>query len=245
MSVLDLYPWENARVALTSSDDVSRDLGQAWAISFLGDVPADIAVIPAGTRAGASSTIAAHADLLVVVGPWLRAHDRLIERFPGTVAYVPADWMPHPGPIVAATRHDRDADGEIRLAGELARREGATLLLAHVWGMPGLGIVEMPPDPYLIGSIPDGQSGALRRLAEQVSARFPELTVQPEVRQGHHVAAELARLAVEASASAIVVGRARTHGGRSPLGPIVHSLLRDAPCAVIIVRPGEPGDLRP
>lgn len=245
MSVLERDPWETARVAISSSDDATRDRGLAWVISFLGDIQADIALIPTGTDAHASTAIAARADLLVVVGPWLSAHDRLVERFPAAVAYVPAEWMPHPGPVVAATRHDRDVDAEIWLAVELARRDHATLLLAHVWGMPGLGIVEMPPDPYLIGSIPSGQSRALRLLAEQLSTRFPELAIQPEVRQGHQVAAELARLALESSASAIVVGRARTRGGRFALGPIAHSLLGSAPCPVIIVRAGGPRDLRP
>lgn len=248
MTVLLLDPWECARVALSSSDDDSRDRGLGWAISFLGDIQADIALMPADLAASAdaktSADIAARADVLVVVGPWLPAHDRLAEQCRGTVCFVPVGWMLHPGPVVAATRHDREADAEIRLAVELARRDQAILLLAHVWGMPGLGIVDMPADPYLIGSIPNGQSGALQVLADQLSAGFPELAVRAEVRQGQHVAPELAQLAVDAGASAIVLGRPSVRGDRVPLGSIARALITQAPCPVIVV-PTATRDLRP
>jgi nucleotide-binding universal stress UspA family protein len=167
-----------------------------------------------------------------------------IEATGGTVVWVPPGWTPGGGPIVAATGHDQASDAAIAPAIDLARRGSGALVLVHVWAMPALGVVELPPDPWGIGSIPDGQSAAVAALAERLQSTVGDVTITAVVRQGAHVAREL--IAASTGADAIVVGRARPHGSRAVLGAVARGLLELSTCPVVILQhPAAGKDLRP
>jgi nucleotide-binding universal stress UspA family protein len=171
-------------------------------------------------------------DLLVISAPTIGEALEMAEHARGPVAVVPPDWVTNDGPIVVATGHDLGSDAPIAPAIAIARHRAAPLVLVHVWGMPGTGTVVMPRDPYGVGSIPDGQAGALELLTSQLRLQHPDLVFRSEVRQSTHIAREI--LAAASNASAIVVGRGGTHARHPQLGHIARELVAISPCPVVI-----------
>lgn len=189
-----------------------------------------------------SSILAPGAGFLVLERPplpdptGLAALLEQVEHATDTVVVVPAGWRGahDSAPVVAATGHDLESDAAVGPAADLARRDRRPLVLAHIWGMPDLGEVELPPDPWLIGSIPDGQQRALALLATRVRKHTPGLVVETEVRQGRKVDRELVGIAQ--GAAAVVVGRRRR--ARGLLGRTARGLIEHAECPVVITGPG-------
>jgi nucleotide-binding universal stress UspA family protein len=208
--------------------DTDRDRAQAslWAASHA----------TSGTFAG---------DVDIVSGPPSAALTARVERCTGIVVWVPPEWTRSAGPIVAATGHDLGSDAAITPAIELARHGSRAVVLAHVWAMPGLGVVELPPDPWGIGSIPDGQTAALEALAAGVRATAPDVAITAVVRQGPDVARELLSIAGATAAQGLVVGRPHPHGARTPLGAVARELLGLGRCPVVIVPAAAHGTFDP
>ncbi|MES1212532.1 MAG: universal stress protein [Leifsonia sp.] len=204
-------------------DDNGRAAASRWAARYSGDDRSESVIVsrsPSGDIAG------------------------LVEGLPGIVVWVPPGWAPADGPIVAATGHDLASDAAIAPAIELARRGSGTVVLVHVWGMPALGIVDLPPDPWGVGSIPDGQSAALDALLTRVQAAADGVSISAVVRQGTHVAREL--IAASQGADAIVVGRPHPRGRGPALGAVARGLIELSPCPVVVIpHPAAMKDLRP
>lgn len=208
--------------------DTDRDREQAslWAATF-----------------GSSGTFATDVD--IVSGPPSAALTALVERCTGIVVRVPPEWIPGDGPIVAATSHDLGSDAAIAPAIELARHGSHAVVLAHVWAMPSLGVVDLPPDPWGIGSIPGGQTAALEALAARVQATAPDVAITAAVKQGPDVARELLSIATATAATGIVVARPHPRGARTPVGAVARELLGLARCPVVIVPSGAHGTFGP
>ncbi|MEP6843004.1 MAG: universal stress protein [Pseudolysinimonas sp.] len=167
-----------------------------------------------------------------------------VEQSGGTVMVIPnsAPDVARSAAVVAATGHDLQTDAAISTAVALARQEGRPLILAHIWAMPDLGEVQLPPDRWLMGSIPDGQQRALALLAARIRQDSPDLVVGLEVRQSRSVSRELA--AISQGAAAIVVGRRRSRSGHGRLGRTARGVIEQADCPIIVVGQ-RPRDLRP
>jgi nucleotide-binding universal stress UspA family protein len=142
--------------------------------------------------------------------------------------------------IACAVDFSRASRGAVEHAAELARRFHAELLLVHVWRFPG---VEPAAAPLLL--TPEEQADVERRLEEL--ARLAEQVAEREVRVQLTTGSpgiEIARTATREGVQLIVVG---THGRkgfeRAVLGSIAEDVLREAPCAVLVVRaPVDEGD---
>ncbi|MEO6114806.1 MAG: universal stress protein [Pseudolysinimonas sp.] len=216
---------EMVPVGVIADDDRDRLLASRWVARFF----------PGGLHSS---------DLLIISGPPSAARIALVEGCRGTVIWLPSGWIAGEGPIVAATGHELGSDAAIAPAIELTRHGSHAVVLAHVWAMPSLGVVELPQDPWGIGSIPDGQAAALQAFASRVQATAPDVSVTAVVRQGAHVAREL--LAIAPAVQAVVVGRLRAHGARQRLGTVARELLELGRCPVVIApSTGIARDLRP
>lgn len=210
-----------------AEDDRGRAVASRWVAKFL----------PGDTFA---------TEVVIVSGAATAALTALVEKCRGVVVYLPPEWIPGDGPIVAATGHDLGSDAAIAPAIELARRGSHAVVLAHVWAMPSLGVVALPPDPWGIGSIPDGQTAALQALAARVHATAPDVAITAVVRQGAHVARELVAVASASASAGIVVGRPRPHGARPRLSRVARELLAIGRCPIVIAASGSTArDLRP
>jgi nucleotide-binding universal stress UspA family protein len=215
---------------IVAIDDAGRAAAARWASTYLAD----------------QEPTSSWADAVIVSRPPSAETTEVVEGCPGIVVWVPPGWTPGEGPIVAATGHDLTSDAGIAPAIDLARRGSRAVVLAHVWGMPAVGVVDLPPDPWGIGSIPDGQSAAAGTLASrlQATATAAGVSITAAVRQDTHVARGL--VAASQGADGIVVGRPRPRGGRHALGAVARGLIELSPCPVVIVpHPGAMKDFRP
>jgi nucleotide-binding universal stress UspA family protein len=141
--------------------------------------------------------------------------------------------MPHRKVILHPTDFSDSSRYAFRLAGSLARAEGACLLVLHVeqtlGPMVAYGevLAQMEPAAYR-----KKLWDILRRL------RVPDPNVQVEYRivQGD-AAAEILRLAEESGCDLIVMGsHGRTGLGRLLLGSVAEQVVREAPCPVVTVK---------
>jgi nucleotide-binding universal stress UspA family protein len=139
---------------------------------------------------------------------------------------------------------DRIAAGAIPIAATLARQTGGRVLLAS--------IVDVVPrfDPLARRLVTPAQSVRDRLLEEagnalrEVATRFDDVPVDQVVRWGNPVDS-LSGLAAENEDSIMVVAsRVRQGLDRALYGSIAQSLVREAPCPVVVVH-GVNADARP
>lgn len=157
------------------------------------------------------------------------------------VAVVPSRSDPEPGPeagrvVVGIDGSELSVDAT-RVAFDEAslRRVGLTLL--HVWNAPGYdtaGVVL--PDTF---TLEDAHSDELRAMAETVAGlaeKYPDVQVEQHLRQGRPAKA----LADASRGAELVVVGSRGHGGFASLvlGSTSRTLLHQAQCPVLVVKPG-------
>jgi nucleotide-binding universal stress UspA family protein len=189
------------------------------------------------------------ADLIVVSTHARHGVDRLVE---GSVAehvvrrapcpVLVARPSPERGRIVAACDLARTTPAVLRWAGAISQRTGVPLLAAHTLDMNMSdvavvataifsGAVPPQPDASAVDGMRQAALGALR--AELTGAA---VIAEPEVLGGPATTMIAAR-ANEIGASLIVTG---THGrkgiSRLALGSVAETLVRNAPCSVLVVR---------
>lgn len=143
--------------------------------------------------------------------------------------------------IVFATDFSHPSDAALPHAAALARQKGAKLLIVHV---------EEPPLAYgggeLYYGIPEPDPARIRAMLEAVRPADPTLPFEQRLAMGDP-AAEICRIASDEGAEMIVIG---THGRsglfRLVMGSVAESVLRRAPCPVLVYRdPGHPATKRP
>jgi universal stress protein A len=140
--------------------------------------------------------------------------------------------------IVIATDFAESAEQALEYATELARTQGAELILLHVY-------VELPPYPEVASAQVVAIHEEQRRWVEAAlderarRARGAGLLARPLVRTGSP-ATMIARTAEEEGADMVVVG---THGrsglDRLLLGSVAERVVRLAPCPVLVVKSRE------
>ncbi len=138
--------------------------------------------------------------------------------------------------ILLPTDFSYASDAALPHAEALARQSGARLLIVHV---------EEPPLAYGGGELyygtPEPDTTRITAMLEAVKP------VDPQVAFRHHLAmgdpaGEICRIAAEEGAEMIVLG---THGRtgllRLLMGSVAESIVRHAPCPVLVYRQPEKG----
>jgi nucleotide-binding universal stress UspA family protein len=145
----------------------------------------------------------------------------------------PESIMPQPT-ILFSTDFSHASDAALPHAAALARQKGARLLIVHV---------EEPPLAYGSGELYYGlaepDTARILAMLEAVKPADPEVAFEQRLTMGDP-AAEICRIAADEGAEMIVIG---THGRtglfRLLMGSVAESILRRAPCPVLVYR--EPG----
>jgi universal stress protein A len=140
-------------------------------------------------------------------------------------------------PILFATDFSAASEPALRAVLEMGRKEGATVLIAHVLEPP----VPFAPDGYVLPQTYDDLAAAQRRGAEErmrrvlAKARREGVSARGLLLRGAPHEA-IARTARGHRASRVVVG---THGRRGFsrlfLGSVAARVVASAPCPVLVV----------
>jgi len=148
--------------------------------------------------------------------------------------------MPQPT-ILFSTDFSHASDAALPHAETLARQQGARLLIVHV---------EEPPLAYgggeLYYGIAEPDTARIRAMLEAVKPADPTVPFEQRLAMGDP-ATEICRIAADEGAEMIILG---THGRtglvRLLMGSVAESILRRAPCPVLVYRePRHPATQRP
>jgi universal stress protein A len=132
--------------------------------------------------------------------------------------------------ILFATDYSSASRDALNYGASLARERGATLLITHVSRL----------EEYPVGELFDEEPRPSdAELEELIAITVPDPRVHCEHRLLHgDPARQIVELAKQENVETIVMG---THGrsglGRLVTGSVAEAVLREAPCAVIAVRP--------
>lgn len=133
--------------------------------------------------------------------------------------------------IVFPTDFSTASDAALVHAAALARQSGARLLIVHV---------EEPPLAYgggeLYYGLPEPSSERILKMLEDVRPADPAVPFTHRLTMGDP-AAEIVRIAGDETAEMIVLGtHGRTGITRLLMGSVAESIVRHAPCPVLVYR---------
>jgi nucleotide-binding universal stress UspA family protein len=136
--------------------------------------------------------------------------------------------------IVLALDGSEDSRRAIPVAANLARQDGARVVVAHVeQDVAGKGGGPIP-------ATEDEIQAEVRKQSEQLSAEGIETTVEMRTIVLGGPAGPISEIAREADADLIVVGtRGHSAAAGVLLGSVTQRLLHKAPCPVLVVPPGD------
>ena len=136
--------------------------------------------------------------------------------------------------IVLALDGSEDAQRAVPMATELARQDGARLVVAHVeQDVAGKGGGPIP-------ATEDEIQAEIRKQAQQLSSDGIETSVEMRNVMLGGPARPIAEIAKEANADLIVVGtRGHSAAAGVLLGSVTQRLLHTAPCPVLVVPPAD------
>lgn len=131
--------------------------------------------------------------------------------------------------ILVATDFSDASRFAFEVADRLAHQSGAKLIVLHVEpGQPRIG-----PAYY---DIPDPGINEIARKLAAIKPDSPGTPIEHRIEAGDP-ATEIARIAIEESVDLLVVGsQSRTGMSHLILGSVATSLLRSAPCAMLVCR---------
>ena len=133
--------------------------------------------------------------------------------------------------ILVPTDFSSASDAALPHAATLARQSGARLLIVHV---------EEPPMAYgggeLYYGLPEPDSARIAAMLEKVTPSDPAIAFTHRLAMGDP-ASEICRIAADEKAEMIVLGtHGRTGMFRLLMGSVAESILRHAPCPVLVYR---------
>lgn len=145
--------------------------------------------------------------------------------------------MFHPRKILCPTDLSEEAASAVKIGLDLARQNGATLVLLHV--ADSLGPEKLSYDEITKHLQPEAHVRELEaRLRREVPAE-PGIPVQFLLREGDPVSA-INRVAAEEACDLLVLG---THGRRGIdhllMGSNAERVVRTAPCPVLVLKYGQ------
>jgi nucleotide-binding universal stress UspA family protein len=139
--------------------------------------------------------------------------------------------------ILVAHDFSATADAALDYALGLARKLGARITVVHAYEIPSLGA----PEVLVLATDWTKQFEVVaREHLDKVIARVREvgLDAEPVLRKGA-AWREIVAAAKDIKADMVVVGsEGRGLVGRTLLGSVAEKVVRAAPCAVLVVRPG-------
>jgi nucleotide-binding universal stress UspA family protein len=160
------------------------------------------------------------------------------------VVVVPEGWQPgtQAGPVLVALDDSGDSDPAIEFALAAAAERRTAVRMINVWDLPSI----YSWDAMNVAGVSNEWNQAAHQhfesIAEQWRHKYPERTIEVEVRQGHPVDGILA--AAESSDAQLVVvgGRRHHHLAATLLGSVARGVLQHATCPVAVVHiPGAGG----
>lgn len=143
--------------------------------------------------------------------------------------------MTLPRNIVVGTDFSEQADRAVVYAIELAKRLGAHVHLVHGWTVPIESMGEAALfSGDMLKQIEDDAQQAMEKVLARYRANFADITGLVICGDARDV---VLKLAVEKHAELIVVGTHGRHGfSRALLGSVAESIVRTAPCPVLVAR---------
>ena len=141
-------------------------------------------------------------------------------------------------PIVFATDFSPASDPALRKAIEMARKEGAELIVAHVFEAPATMSHSGVADDIIEADLEDKIRKDVEKQLEPVlaQARAEGIRVRGEILEGH-APKMLAELAEKNGAALLVLGtHGRTGLKKVLIGSIASKVIATAPCPVLTIR---------
>jgi nucleotide-binding universal stress UspA family protein len=134
-------------------------------------------------------------------------------------------------PVVVGVDGSAGAQRAAEFAADAAQSYGTSLLILYAW----VGDAGWPPAMAQAGQPPPAVPDVVTQAVTDLTDKFPQLRVHPEVRQ--HLPAHEALVAASKHARLVVVG-SRGHGGFKGLllGSVSQALIHHAHCPVAIAR---------
>ncbi|MGW2089170.1 universal stress protein [Streptomyces sp. NPDC001880] len=196
--------------------------GDETTACLLGEAGPDATIVVGSRGRGGFASLLVGSDSL-----------RVAARSPVPVVVVPSGEDREPtGVVLAAVRDEHDGEA-LRVAADLAAREGVTLRVLNAWVfLEDVGSVVTMLDG--VDRLAADRATETARLVAPVRMEFPDLEVtEHAVRTG---SVSEALVAATTGADMIVIGsRRRFHPIGSPLGRVTHAVLHHAKCPVVLV----------
>jgi universal stress protein A len=147
--------------------------------------------------------------------------------------------MKHFRKILATTDLSPESLSTVRYAIHLAKAQDASLTVLHVPSLPATLYPDALVPIDLTAVAEEIEEAARKQLDRWVKRYARSLRIRVIVRRGIAVQDAICAVARETGASLLVMS---THGrrgvGHLVLGSVTERVLRDAPCPVLVVRPG-------
>ena len=153
------------------------------------------------------------------------------------VVVVPPKWSPgeKTASIVVGVDEIERCEAAVAFAAGLAVERGASIRLVHSWAAPTIFTGDPASAAGALDLARSYHNDRLAMIGQQCRRRFPAITFETELRQGHRVA-ELIDAAEESDAQLLVVGgRSHRRVMAALLGATVRGILQHAACPIAIV----------
>ena len=138
--------------------------------------------------------------------------------------------------ILCPVDFDENSMGVIGLACEIAAQNSAQLYLMHVDPFPiGATEIMLPSEP-----IPAWEEASKLKLEKIAGEQIPEPIARETVTRSGAPAEQIIRVVVELNIDLVVMathGRERSAIGHFLLGSVAERVVRESPCAVLVVPP--------
>lgn len=153
------------------------------------------------------------------------------------VVVVPENWKPtdHAGPVLVAVDDPEYDQAALEFAAVAASERQLPLRLVHVWDLPNIYSWDAINVAGISAQWDANAQLHVDSVADQWRAKYPELSIEVEVRRGHAVDGIIAA-ASEADARLLVVGGRRHNRMASMLlGSVARGVLHHAACPIAVV----------
>jgi nucleotide-binding universal stress UspA family protein len=153
------------------------------------------------------------------------------------VVIVPPHWTPsdHAGPVVVAVDDADDNTAAIEFAIAAAAERKLPVRMLHVWDLPAMYSWDAMNTAGVGAEWAENAQRHFENLAAEWQNKYPETTIQVEVRRGHAVDGVVTG-AEESDAQLLVVGsRHRTRLMSALLGSVTRGALHHATCPLAVV----------
>jgi nucleotide-binding universal stress UspA family protein len=209
-------------------------------------VPDHDADLVVGPPAATLAELAANSELLVVGRRGMSSAKRLLVGSTSEavaniatvpVVVVPDGWKPadHAGPVVVALDDSGESGPAIEFAVRAATERHTSLRMVHAWDLPSI----YSWDAMNVAGVSDEWSRTAERhfaaIAEQWRHKYPELTIESDVRRGHAVDGVIATAEATDAQLLVIGGRHHRKVMAVLLGSVARGVLQHATCPVAVV----------